>query len=189
MEPLMGWKFHHQFKEFLYHLEGLSPEEASKNCTEALELFYWGGVGRARCPVCGTHGRANVRKLQIRRSPNPSRYKCYSCKKQFNVYYSTIFKGSRIPLIKWFQALLCISERKSLREWARLHEIQLRDARAMKVKIGKLGKSLEHNKLYKIAERWYDTKIIQQENFILEDDTHAGNQPIDIPDSWATPLE
>jgi transposase-like protein len=192
MEPLTGgWDIHHKYSHFLDCLEGSSPEEAAKNCTDALELFYWGGVGNPKCPKCGARGRSTIRKLQIPRTAVPSRYKCYRCKKQFNIYYSTIFKRLRIPIFKWFQALLCISERQPpLRTWAKENKIQWRDALAMKIKIRKLGRSLEKNELYKIAEKWYDTMVkMSTSRTTLEDDSHAGNQQVDIPDAWAPPQE
>jgi transposase-like protein len=65
-----------------------------------LEKIIW--PNRPICPRCGVQGR--IRKLNGATTRLGS-YKCYACRKQFNLVHGTIFSGSHAPLNKWLQAV------------------------------------------------------------------------------------
>jgi transposase-like protein len=80
------------------------------------------------CPRCG--GLDRIAKLQGK-STRIGVYKCYDCRKLFNVKVGTIFEASHIPLHKWLQAilLLCASKKGfSSHQLARTLDIQVRSA-------------------------------------------------------------
>jgi transposase-like protein len=65
-----------------------------------LERIVWpDGV---RCPHCRSQER--IGKLQGA-STRLGTYKCYRCRKLFNVTYGTILSASHVPLHKWLQAI------------------------------------------------------------------------------------
>src|SRR5215475_6001983 len=65
-----------------------------------LEKIIW--PGDQICPRCGVRGK--IRKLDGATTRLGS-YKCYACRKQFNLVHGTIFSGSHAPLHKWLQAV------------------------------------------------------------------------------------
>jgi transposase-like protein len=80
------------------------------------------------CPRCGSLdriGKMNGKSTRI------GVYKCYACRKPFNVKVGTVFESSHIPLHKWLQAilLLCASKKGfSSHQLARTLDIQVRSA-------------------------------------------------------------
>ncbi len=77
------------------------PDENS--CRELLENIRWGG--KPKCPHCGEEEKHY--KLNI-----PGLYKCYSCRKRFNVKYGTMFEGTHLPLRTWFIAIYIFTTHK-----------------------------------------------------------------------------
>lgn len=70
------------------------PDEQS--CIDYLEQVRWSGV--PECPRCSnTYMNAYL--------VNKERYKCRSCKYQFNVLSDSIFHSTKIDLRKWFLAI------------------------------------------------------------------------------------
>jgi len=159
MPELTAKQIREDFRSAIYEWEVVSAEKASLNCIEALELYYWGEKGLARCPRCSASGPLIVKCLKVKRRIHIPLYKCYKCKTQFNVCHGTIFQGSRIPIVNWFTALACISNRESLRDWAKENKVLYRDACVLRTKLRRLGKSLKTNELYYIARKWYVLKM------------------------------
>ena len=74
--------------------------ESEKACREALAELRWpAGV---KCPRCnaGRHAYDSERHV----------WDCYSCGYQFSVMSGTIFHDSKLPLRKWFMAVLLMVE-------------------------------------------------------------------------------
>jgi transposase-like protein len=61
------------------------------------------------CPRCG--GLDRIGKLKGK-STRPGIYKCYACRKPFNVKVGTVFEASHIALHMWLQAILLICASK-----------------------------------------------------------------------------
>lgn len=60
------------------------------------------------CPHCGSSTRiGRLRGASVRRGT----YKCYRCRKPFNVRLGTLFENSNIPLCIWMQALYLLASR------------------------------------------------------------------------------
>jgi transposase-like protein len=91
-----------------------------------VEAILW-PVGPV-CPRCKETvrvGKLNGKSTRI------GVYKCYACRKPFNVKVGTLFEASHIPLHKWLQAilLLCASKKGfSTRQLARTLALQPRHA-------------------------------------------------------------
>jgi transposase-like protein len=101
----------------------LQDEAAAYRFVEAI-LWPTGPV----CPRCKETKR--VGKLNGK-STRIGVYKCYACRKPFNVKVGTIFEASHIPLHKWLQAilLLCASKKGiSSHQLSRTLDIQVRSA-------------------------------------------------------------
>jgi transposase-like protein len=78
-----------------------------------------------RCKETKRVGKLNGKSTRI------GVYKCYACRKPFNVKVGTLFEASHIPLHKWLQAilLLCASKKGfSTRQLARTLDLQPRHA-------------------------------------------------------------
>ncbi|MBI2857567.1 MAG: IS1595 family transposase [Chloroflexi bacterium] len=78
---------------------------SEERCREVLEELRW--PDGAVCPRCQgkQHARDSVRGV----------YDCYSCGYQFSVLAGTIFHDSKLPLRKWFWAvLLMVESRKGI---------------------------------------------------------------------------
>jgi transposase-like protein len=69
------------------------------NAQAYLEGIIW--PNGARCPHCGQDrvGKLNGATTRL------GTYKCYGCRKAFNLTHGTIFSGSHVPLHKWLQAI------------------------------------------------------------------------------------
>lgn len=77
------------------------PDQQS--CIDHLEKARWNG--KPTCPYCGS----------TRTAPNQHRHRCYDCKTSFSVTVGTIFHHTRLPLQKWFLAIMLIlNAKKSL---------------------------------------------------------------------------
>lgn len=83
-----------KFDSFTEYISAFSTEQG---CIDYLEQIRW--KGDVRCPFC------------IAGSPykfkNSNNYKCSDnrCNKKFNVKIGTIFECTKLPLVKWFQAI------------------------------------------------------------------------------------
>ncbi len=79
------------------------PDQQS--CIDYLESTRW--PEHTSCPFCKT--------LRVARKKDGSlsgRWNCHSCRSSFSVLSGTIFSGSRIPLQKWFLAIILMSDAK-----------------------------------------------------------------------------
>jgi transposase-like protein len=83
----------------------LQDEEAAYAWVEA-HVWPDGPV----CPHCGERHRLSKMKGAATRT---ALYKCYACRKQFNVKVGTIFEKSHVPMHLWLQAfyLICGSKK------------------------------------------------------------------------------
>ena len=88
----------------LLNQEHLQDEEAAYAWVEAC-VWPNGPV----CPHCGEKER--VSKMQGK-ATRKGLYKCYACRKQFNVKIGTIFEASHVPMHIWLQAFYLIASSK-----------------------------------------------------------------------------
>ncbi len=88
----------------LFSQKHLQDEEAAYAWVEE-RLWPNGPV----CPHCGETER--VGKMQGK-ATRVGLYKCYKCRKQFNVKIGTIFEKSHIPMRLWLQAIYLIASSK-----------------------------------------------------------------------------
>jgi transposase-like protein len=56
-------------------------------------------------PVCSHCGHLNSSGKLRGLSTHPATWKCYDCRKPFNVRLHSLFEGSHVPLHVWFQAM------------------------------------------------------------------------------------
>ena len=76
---------------------------SDEKCREVLEELRWpNGVACPRCGVLERHAYDSERHV----------YDCYSCGYQFSVLAGTIFHDTKLPLRKWFMAVLLMVEAK-----------------------------------------------------------------------------
>ncbi|HEY5306041.1 MAG TPA: IS1595 family transposase [Pseudolabrys sp.] len=61
------------------------------------------------CPHCGGVDRISPMKGK---STRPGMFKCYQCRKPFNVKVNTIFEASHVPLHQWLQAMFLMASSK-----------------------------------------------------------------------------
>lgn len=76
-----------------------------ESCLEHLEKMRWGDS--PHCPRCKSN--KVTRKADGDRL---GRWNCYECKSSFNVLAKTIFQKTKIPLQKWFLAIVIILNAK-----------------------------------------------------------------------------
>lgn len=93
------------------------PDQQS--CIAHLEQIRW--PEKAFCPLCGKDNVA--RKVE---GAKIGRWNCHDCKSSFNVLSGTIFKGTHIPLQKWFLAIgLMANAKKSLSSYQLARDLEL----------------------------------------------------------------
>ncbi len=80
----------------LWSLKHLQHEQAAYEWVEA-QLWPGGPV----CPYCS--GTERISKMQGK-STRIGFYKCYTCRKKFNVKIGTMFERSHVPMHLWLQA-------------------------------------------------------------------------------------
>ena len=79
-----------------------------ENCINLLEDVRWGE--QPECPYCESD-----RVARKKESGKIGRWNCHGCGSSFNVLAGTLFQGTKIPLPKWFLAiLLMVTAEKSL---------------------------------------------------------------------------
>lgn len=71
-------------------------------CQQAIIESRWED-GDVVCPYCGEHHCA---------TRTDGRFRCKSCRRNFSCLVGTIFKNTKLPLIKWFVAMYLISSNK-----------------------------------------------------------------------------
>jgi transposase-like protein len=71
---------------------------------EASAHAYLEGIIWPSGPRCAHCGQGRVGKLNGA-TTRLGTYKCYGCRKVFNLTHGTIFSGSHVPLHKWLQAI------------------------------------------------------------------------------------
>jgi transposase-like protein len=87
----------------MFNLHTFDSEFTSQqDCLNFLESVRWGTT-----PACTACGSVNPYKLK-----GGKNYKCRECDKFFNVLHGTIFENTKIPLVKWFKAILIFTSHK-----------------------------------------------------------------------------
>jgi transposase-like protein len=94
---------------------GFRDEQSAYHFVEAC---VW-SEGR-KCPHCG--GRRRTGRLRGQSTP-AYMYKCYHCRKLFNVRSGTIFESTHVPLHKWLQAMYLCGCGTEPRETQRLSDV------------------------------------------------------------------
>ena len=86
----------------------IEPFPNHEGCISLLEDVRWGE--HPECPYCESDKVARKKE-----SGKIGRWNCHSCKSSFNVLAGTLFQGTKIPLQKWFLAIvLMVTAEKSL---------------------------------------------------------------------------
>lgn len=80
-------------------LEHFNTQE---KCIEHLEKVKWSSI--PTCPYCGSQ-KASKRK-------NEFRHKCHDCNRSYSVLVGTIMESTKLPLFKWFAAMILITNAK-----------------------------------------------------------------------------
>ena len=139
-------------------VETLERFPSERDCYESLELIRY--KDWEFCPYCtSTHVAKKAEKGKL------GRWNCHDCHSSFRVTQGTPFQGTKVPLQKWFLAIVLTSNaKKSLSS----HQ---------------LARDLSLNQ----ETRWYMQTRIRAEmttknNFILQgiieaDETYAGGRP------------
>jgi transposase-like protein len=79
-----------------------------QHCIDHLEKARWNGD--PVCPFCGSD-----RVARKQENDRVGRWNCHNCHNSYNVLTGTIFKGTRIPLQKWFLAItILLNAKKSV---------------------------------------------------------------------------
>lgn len=79
-----------------------------QHCIDHLEKARWNG--EPTCPFCGSDNVARKRE-----NDRVGRWNCHKCHNSYNVLTGTIFKGTRMPLQKWFLAIsILLNAKKSV---------------------------------------------------------------------------
>ena len=87
----------------LYMIMERFPDHES--CINYLEDIRWGK--HPKCPYCQSEDVAQKQEgLRI------GRWNCHDCKSSFNVLQGTLFQGTKIPLHKWFMAIVVMANAK-----------------------------------------------------------------------------
>jgi transposase-like protein len=87
----------------LYQIMERFPDHES--CINYLEDVRWGK--HPKCPYCQSEDVAQKQEgLRI------GRWNCHACKSSFNVLSGTLFQGTKIPLHKWFMAIVVMANAK-----------------------------------------------------------------------------
>ena len=90
-----------------------------EHCISHLEKARW--AENPVCPFCGSDKVA--RKRENRRV---GRWNCHKCHNSYNVLTGTIFKGTRIPLQKWFLAIaILLNAKKSISSYQLSRDLKL----------------------------------------------------------------
>ncbi len=79
-------------------------------CRGFLEGMRW--PNGAICPKCGAGAPYNLERKSGSKNKVQKLYKCRSCRKQFTATVGSIFEDSKIPLNKWFAAIMMMCTSK-----------------------------------------------------------------------------
>ena len=80
----------------------LNKIEDNNYCIEYLKSVRW--KNGTECPFCSSHG--------IYEFKDGERFKCKDCEKIFSIKVGTPFENSRLPLSKWFKAIILLKQNK-----------------------------------------------------------------------------
>lgn len=111
-----------------------SDEEAAYRYVESLRWPYG-----PQCPNCGSVGTAG---RLTGASTRVGMYKCYRCRRPFNVKIGTMLQGSHIPLRYWLQAIYLVQSSSRPVSAFQLHQmlgLTLKSATLMASKLEGVG--------------------------------------------------
>lgn len=74
-------------------------------------------------PVCPHCGRGDRIGRLAGQDPKPGSYKCYACRKPFNVKLGTMLESTHVPLHLWLQALYLLHACRPPMSVNRLHRL------------------------------------------------------------------
>lgn len=81
-----------------------------EECRAYLEKMRW--PESPRCPKCGALEPYRLTRKTKTKNTVQTLFKCRACKKQFTSTVGTIFEDSKIPLNKWFAAIMLMCSSK-----------------------------------------------------------------------------
>ncbi len=118
--------------------------------------------GEPYCPLCGTVGECARKK----ENKLVGRWNCYACGSSFNVLSKTMFQKTRIPLPKWFAAIvLMLNAKKSISSYQLGRDIGVLPMTAFRMQ-------------RKIRQQMQTSEGSQLLKGIVEvDETHVGGGP------------
>jgi len=73
-----------------------------QSCYEHLEMVRWGGI--PLCPYCGASNSS--------KKAGSNRHLCHQCNNSFSVLVGTVMESTKLPLNKWFVAIVLIVNAK-----------------------------------------------------------------------------
>ena len=124
------------------------------DCIAHLEWARW--RDEPSCPYCGS----------LNTAPHRKRHRCYDCKTSFSVTVGTIFHHTRLPLQKWFLAImLMLNAKKGLSALQLSRDLQVNKNTAWRInmQIRRAMNQSEHRDLL--------TGIVEM------DETYVGGKP------------
>ncbi|MCY3992088.1 MAG: IS1595 family transposase [Caldilineaceae bacterium] len=96
-------------------------------CIDHLENARWGDS--PVCPFCGSDSVARKRE-----NDRVGRWNCHKCHNSYNVLTGTIFKGTRMPLQKWFLAIaILLNAKKSVSSYQLARDLNLNQPTAYRM--------------------------------------------------------
>ena len=137
----------------------------SRSSTQQVCISYLEKVrfkGEPYCPLCGTVGECGRKK----ENRLVGRWNCYACGSSFNVLSKTMFQKTRIPLPKWFAAIvLMLNAKKSISSYQLARDINVLPMTALRMqrKIRHQMQTSEGSRLLK--------------GIVEVDETHVGGGP------------
>ena len=96
-------------------------------CIDHLEEARWGG--KPVCPFCGSDHVAPKKE-----NDRVGRWNCHKCHNSYNVLTGTIFKGTRVPLQKWFLAVaILLNAKKSVSSYQLSRDLKINQPTAYRM--------------------------------------------------------
>lgn len=126
-----------------------------QHCIDHLEKARWNG--EPVCPFCGSD-----RVARKRENDRVGRWNCHKCHNSYNVLTGTIFKGTRIPLQKWFLAIsILLNAKKSVSSCQLARDLNITQPTAyrmgMQIRKAMVDDSVFLNGIVEADETWVTT--------------------------------
>ena len=144
----MNYKFILDFTSYEEFKRHFSTE---RRCVKYLEKRFWNG--RVKSPFAP---KAKVYRLGL------GKYRCGVTGKDFSIRYNTIFAGSKVPLVKWFNAIYLLCSFKK-----GINSIQLAEMLKIEQKTAWRMSTLIRKYLFKvILTEKFDGEVEVDETFV-----------------------